>query len=117
MNFNDIQFETRSGRGTTSLGLYLNGNNWVPKARIIEMWRQAQLMLPQLNWSSPKTTKSFFKSDEWKDMKCGHRIALGRCLRYFAEHQLLPIRCINQHKKGTKKYAFVIPPHDPKTNT
>lgn len=114
MNFDKIKYETHTGRGTTSHGLYVTGNNWVPKARFVEMWEQVQKKLPLLDWSYPKTTKSFFEPTEWKGLKRGRRIALGRCLRYFADHQLLPIRCINPHKKGTKRYALV-PSIDPHT--
>ncbi len=113
MNFEKIQFQTRTGRGTTSLGLYVTGNNWVPKARLIQMWDQAQRMLPLLDWTYPKTTKSFFEPEAWKGIKRGHRIALGRCLRYFADHQLLPIRCINPKKTGTKRYALILPNDTP----
>ena len=107
MNFDNIKFETRTGRGTTSYGLYVNCNNWVPKARFVEMWEQAQNKLHLLDWSHPKTTRSFFDPAEWKVLKRGRRIALGRCLRYFADHHLLPIRCINPHKKGTKRYVLI----------
>ena len=107
MNFNNIKFETRTGRGTTSYGLYINGNNWVPKDRFIEMWEQAQKKLPLLDWSYPKTTKAFFERDHWTSLKPGKKQALGRCLRYFADHELLPIRCINPRKKGTKRYALI----------
>ena len=62
MKFSNIKFDTRSG-GTTSLGLYVNCNNWVPKDRFIEMWEQAQKKLPLLDWSYPKTTKAFFEPD------------------------------------------------------
>lgn len=86
MKFSDIQYENRSGRSSTTLGLYVNGNNWIPKTRVVEMWERSRLVLPQLNWSHPKTAKSFFEFEEWKGIKRGHRIALGRCLRYFAEH-------------------------------
>lgn len=114
MNFDNIKFETRAGRGTKNLGLYINGNNWVPKDRLIEMWEQAQKMLPLLVWSYPKTTKAFFERDHWKQFKRGKQQALGRCLRYFADHQMLPIRCINPNKKCTKKFALVLP-NDPRS--
>lgn len=107
MNFDNIKFETRTGRGRTSDGLYINGYNWVPKDRFIEMWEQAQEKLPLLDWSHPKITKAFFDLAVWKKIKLGRRIALGRCLRYFAEHQMLPIRCINPRQTGTKRYALI----------
>ncbi len=107
MNFDNIKFEARTGRGTTSDGLYITGNNWVPKARFVEMWEQAQKKLPLLDWSYPKPAKAFFDPTAWKEIKRGRRIALGRCLRYFADHELLPIRCINPHKTSTKRYALI----------
>lgn len=108
MKFSDIKFETRSGHRTEMLGIYITGNNWVPKARFVEMWEQALKMIPLLDWMYPKPTKSFFELAAWKEFKRGRRIALGRCLRYFADHQMLPIRCINPDKKGTKRYALII---------
>ena len=69
MNFDNIKFETRAGRSTTNYGLYINGNNWVPEDRIVEMWEQAQKKLPLLDWSYPKPTKSFFDSTAWKEIK------------------------------------------------
>jgi|PlaIllAssembly_1097288.scaffolds.fasta_scaffold1066923_2 hypothetical protein len=105
MNFENIQFQTRAGHRGKTLGMYVNGNNWVPKAQFRKMWDRAQEMIPRLDWTYPKTTKAFFERNHWKALKLGHKLALGRCLRYFADHELLPIRCINPEKKGTKRYA------------
>jgi hypothetical protein len=107
MKFSDIKYETRSGRRGNAHGIYIKGNNWIPKFQVIKMWEQAQKKLSLLDWSYSKTTKSFFDSAAWKEMSRGHHIALGRCMRYFAEHQMLPLRCINQHKKGTKRYVLI----------
>lgn len=115
MNFDNIKYETRSGRRGNTPGIYINGYNWVPKFQIIRMWEQAKKVIFQLDWTYPKTTKSFFGSAAWDEIETGHKQALGRCLRYFADHQMLPMRCINPHKKGTKRYALVLP-NDPHTD-
>lgn len=81
MKFENIQFEIRAGHRGKTLGMYVNGNNWVPKPRFIEMWDQAQRMFPLLDWTYPKAAKSFFEPADWKQFKRGPRIALGRCLR------------------------------------
>ena len=83
MKFSEIKFETRTGRGTTSYGLYFNGNNWVPEARIVEMWEQAQKKLPLLDWSYPKTTKAFFERDHWTSLKPGEKAGPGALFKVF----------------------------------
>ena len=61
MKFSNIKFDTRSG-GTTSLGLYVTCNNWVPKDRFFEMWEQAQKKLPLLDWSYPENHQGVLRT-------------------------------------------------------
>lgn len=109
MKFENIPFTTRNGANGKMLGLRLNGRNWVPKDRCEQMWDRATEVLPLLDWSVPRTTSSFFETEQWKKLRAGQTQALGRCLRYFAEREMLPIYCINPEKSGTKRYAVIWP--------
>ena len=105
MKFSDIKFTEQGGRNGSSLGLNAGGY-WVAKVRFEEMWPRAKAAMQTLNWSKPQTVVTIFgDKEDWNSHPFGARIALGRCLKYFAAHDMLPIRVANPTKKGTRKYV------------
>ena len=82
------------------------GGYWVPKRYFELMWESALKQLPILDWSKDQTAETLFGGKErWLSHKVGGRIALGRCLKYFADNEMLPIKVANPKKKGKRKYT------------
>lgn len=105
MQFSDINFTVRSDLYGSRKGLDIRGY-WVSKDLVDLMWLRAPQVLPNLDWSKPQTVVSIFGDrEEWRSYSFGARIALGRCLKYFADHEMLPIQVNNPGKKGTRKYG------------
>ena len=105
MKLADIKFTERSGRDGSSLGANAGGY-WVAKVRFEEMWSRANAAMQTLDWSKPQTGRTIFGDDEvWNSYKRGARIAFGRCLKYFAVHDMLPIREANPAKSGSRIYV------------
>ena len=107
MKYSDINFTEHSWHYGTSLGFPVRGY-WVTKDLFDLMWRKANREIPKLDWSKQQTVVTIFGGkDEWQQLSFGQRIALGRCLKYFADQGMLPIRVANPGKKGTRKYAHL----------
>src|ERR1035437_9807362 len=105
MKFTDIPFVKREGMHGTTFGLFACGKrHWVKRGYFSLMWKTAWNELPKLDWTSPKVTRSFFVAEDWKDFLIGKKIALGRCLKFFVDHDMLPLRVANPDKKGPRKY-------------
>ncbi len=106
MQFSDIIFTKHGGRYGSSKGLHIRGR-WVTKDLVDLMWLYAPQVIPTLDWSKPHSVVTIFGDrEEWLSYPVGARIALGRCLKYFADHDMLPIRLANEGKKGPRKYVL-----------
>jgi hypothetical protein len=55
------------------------------------------------------TAQTLYDDPEWSRLRFGRRIAIGRCIRLFADRKMLPIRVMNPKAKGTKKYKHIEP--------
>jgi len=105
MKYSDINFTEHNFYYGTLLGFPIRGY-WVTKDLFVLMWRKATEEIPKLDWSKQHTVVTIFGDDEeWQQLSFGQRIALGRCLKYFADQGMLPIRVANPTKKGTRKYV------------
>ncbi len=106
MQFSDLIFTEHGGRYGSSKGLRVRGGYWVSKDLVDLMWLHASKALPNLDWSKRQTAVTIFDdSKKWLSYAFGARLALGRCLKYFADHDMLPIRVANEAKKGPRKYV------------
>ena len=106
MKYEDIRYYERRGTDKPGRGLHLPGGYWVQESLFCLMWRRAIETLPNIDWSKKQTVVTIFGDAElWVSQKFGVRIALGRCLKYFADHDMLPIRVANVGKKGPRKYV------------
>ena len=104
MKLEDITFYERSGTGKQSYGMHVRGY-WVPKKYFEDAWMQAQLALPQLDATSVMTTETLCGAAWWKSRSCGEHIRVGRCMKYFVDLGMLPLRLANPGKGGKKKYV------------
>lgn len=103
MKFKDIKFHNRNESGEPDFGRYLHGY-WVPKSDFERMWRAAIVELPKLDWSKLQCAETLYGTERWLAHKVGKRIALGRCLKFFADNNMLPIQVANRRKGGKRKY-------------
>ena len=100
MQFHEIHFYEREGYG---VGRHVRGC-WVGKSSLEIMWQHASIAISQLNLSEQQTTETLFGKTEWRDVEFKRRLSLGRCLRFFVDNNMLPIKIANEGKKGKRKY-------------
>ena len=105
MKFEDIKFDERSGSAKSGPGLLLPGGYWVLKKYFEMAWTQVRANASGLDWRAQQTAESLLGETFWKPHKCGQRISLGRCVKYFVDQKMLPMRVANPGKKGKRKYA------------
>ena len=104
MKFEDIDFYERAGSINHEVGIHLKGR-WVPKKNFETVWKGALMEISKLDWTHPQTAETISGVPDWKKLPVGYRISLGRCLKYFVDEGMLPLRIANPEKKGTRKYA------------
>ena len=89
------------------IGKYL-GRPWVFKWIFQTAWEKFSTAIASANWSVKQSSKSLFGDEAgWKKYGEGTRQAIGRCLRYFVDHGLLPLRVLNPDATGTKYYGLI----------
>jgi hypothetical protein len=105
MRIDDIKFERRNGPKGTITGLQL-GRHWVFQNIVVTTYKRALASIPMLDWNVRQTAKALYGDPAWESWEKGHRHAIGRCIRFFAEHDVLPLRVINPKATGTKYYSL-----------
>lgn len=108
MNFSDIKFYERGGSKAPGLGLRLRGY-WVHKTHFELAWKLLLAANPALQWQGEQTTVTLCNDPDWQYRKPGVRHKLGRCVRFFAESRMLPLRISNPGKGGPRKYLPTSP--------
>ena len=107
MKYQDIKFYERSGSKNAALGMHLPGGYWVSKSLFDEAWTRVFEGLPSPDCKELHTAKSMYGSKAWEELGFGARIALGRCVKYFVDREMLPLKIANPTKKGTRKYISI----------
>lgn len=105
MEFIDIPFCESGRKDRPGLGLYLPGGYWVGKTTFELAWHQVNKGLPATGCKVPHTARSMCGEEFWLDHKCGRQINFGRCIKYFVDHEMLPLKVANPTKKGSRKYV------------
>lgn len=108
MNFSDIKFYERSGNKAPGLGLRLRGY-WVYKIHVELAWKLLLAANPALQWQGEHTTVTLCNDPDWQYRKAGIQHNIGRCIRFFTENGLLPLRISNPGKGGSRKYRPTSP--------
>ena len=83
------------------------GWHWIFKALFIKCWKQFQASMQTVDWTKKQTAQSLFNAPNWRNMKFGTRIAIGRVLRYFVNNCWLPLVVLNPRATGTKYYGLI----------
>ena len=107
MDIKDISFENHISRHWDGLALLTSGRYWVPKSDVLLAWKHFSNAVLPVDDQTQVDAQMLFGEPEavWKAMKVGKRIALGRCLKYFVDHEMLPLKVANPGKRGKKKYV------------
>ena len=101
----NINFIKRQGCYGSSEGLNIRGY-FVSRSLVELMWAQAAKSLPTLDWSRKQDVRTVFgDKDLWLSQRIRVRIDLGRCLKYFVDQHMLPMREANPGKKGPRRYV------------
>ena len=101
-----MKFDTSYWKGGPCEGKRL-GWHWVFKSLYITCWKRFQKSFETADWSKKQTAQSLFNHHNWKNMKFGTRIAIGRVLRFFVRNKWLGLTVTNPKATGTKFYARI----------
>ena len=84
------------------------GRPWVFKWIFELTWQRICSAIGDADWSVKQSSKSLFGDQvEWGNINHGIRQAIGRCLRYFVDQGMLPLRVLNPDATGTKYYGLI----------
>lgn len=100
----DIRFIEHGGLRGKQTGIFMPGHYWVPKDEIILAWEIANANLPELDWVEKASSETILNPEIWRQFSNSMKFRLGRCLKYFSEHGMLPIVVANPDKKGKRFY-------------
>lgn len=103
-DFNKIKFVRHGGKYGKQLGLRMPGHYWVPREDVLFAWDNATKRIFLIDWYKKVVSKCFFDQDAWSGFPKGKKLALGRCIKYFSTHEMLPIEVANPEKKGSRVY-------------
>jgi hypothetical protein len=101
-----MEFDSSYLNGATYEGKRLS-RQWIFKALFIKCWKQFQASIATVDWTKKQTAQSLFNVPNWRKMKFGTRIAIGRVLRYFVDIGWLPLMVLNPKATGTKYYGLI----------
>ena len=108
MKFEDINFHESGRRDRPGLGLYLPGECWVGKTTFEMAWNQVRKGLPEPDDRKQYTARMMCGEEFWQSHPCRRRPSLGRSIKYFVTHEMLPLREVNAGKKGSRKYVRIL---------
>ena len=83
--------------------------HWIFKSLFIACWNRFRASIATADWPRKQTAQSLFNHANWRNMKFGTRIAIGRVLRFFVKNEWLPLVVINPKATGTKFYELATP--------
>jgi hypothetical protein len=102
----ELPFVSHKDRTGTYPSLKISGRYWVVQGHFDEVWELFWRSAHQLDPTRKHKTQTLCNDPAWHDRPRGQQIALGRCVRYFAEQGVLPITLANPGKSGPRKYLL-----------
>lgn len=104
---NDLmKFDASYWKGAVCEGKRL-GWHWIYRTLFTKCWDNFQASLERVDWTKKQTAQSLYNVPDWRNMKFGTRIAIGRVLRYFVDNGWLPLVVLNPNASGTKHYGLI----------
>ena len=83
------------------------GRHWIFKSLFVTCWKRFNESLETLQSTGKLTAQGLFNHPDWRQMKFGTRIAIGRVLRLYAKQGWLPLQVTNPKATGTKHYMRI----------
>ena len=108
LQFEGLQYSVRHGPRGPSIGIQI-GRHWIFKWIVEAAFTRALQTLSTSDSLKLHTAQALYDDQDWPSFGFGRRIAIGRCIRLFADRQMLPIRVVNPKATGTKKYMHIGP--------
>jgi hypothetical protein len=105
-SFPDIRFEVRPGHTAAWLGRYLPGGYWGDKEMFEVAWFQASESVDMLEPDKCYSSKDLCNQDLWKILRGGEPYLLGRCVKFFVTHGMLPLIEANPGRMGKRRYIL-----------
>ncbi len=102
--FEDISYTEGDGKYANILGLYLPGGFFVFMATMILAWRGVHANWANIDWTRRQSAETMIGSDVWQTQVDGAKKALGRCIRFFVKHDMLPTRLVLARTRKGKPY-------------
>lgn len=101
---NRIRFTTRNGPKGLSVGLQI-GRHWVSESYFRYVEKRVVDALPYLDKAKKYKAEDIINAPDWPDKKIGTRIAYGRCLSFYVDRGMVPLKLMNPDKKGPRLYC------------
>lgn len=105
--FRRIPYQRRHYGTSSHQGLTLGGRYWVEKGYFELAWGLVWAHFSHVDWTRKQSAESLCNDPDWQDRRRGDRLKLGRCIKYFADQELLPIWVCNPGQSGKRKYLLI----------
>lgn len=106
--FARLEYRMPQGSPNGPAGLQVTPINFVHKWIVQKSWACFSATLSVCDQTAVWSAKKLFNDAQaWEGYSKGVRQSIGRCLRYFVDHGMLPLHCINDHMQGGKLYVLV----------
>ena len=114
MKFEDIRYIEGDGKYANILGIYMPGGFFVFKSTMILAWSGVNENWADIDWSVKQTSKTMIGEKHWGEPEeKGFNQALGRAIRFFVRHDMLPLRLVlartlkgTPYKGGKRLYVL-----------
>lgn len=105
--FKGIKFEKRPGKKNGPvIGLQL-GPQFVFSWLVKEAWENFAASIPTASTCKFYSSEDLFSDAErWAALATTLHVAIGRCLAYFVNNEMLPLECVNPHESN-KLYRVI----------
>jgi hypothetical protein len=113
MKLDNIKFIERNTAFGKQLGIVMPGGHWVMKNTLMHAYAALIANWPEIDWSLKQTSKSMIGIASWgAPYQKGLNQALGRSVKFFVTHDMLPspleVACKcngDPYKGGSVKYV------------
>ncbi len=82
------------------------GGYWVEESCFLMVWKLFWRNAHLINDKRKHIVSSLCGDPKWESRTRGERIKIGRCFKYFATHNVLPIVLANPGRTGPRKYLI-----------
>jgi hypothetical protein len=90
--FEDIRYTEGIGKYCNTLGIYMPGGFFVFRSTMLLAWSGVHENWGNIDWPTKQSSKTMIGEEHWgAPDERGFNQALGRCIRFFVKHDMLPL--------------------------